>query len=319
MTSLRALAAERLPGIDEVCKCICLAHRRICGPQDLGFEVEDEDAVLGFEVGEAPVLPSADAQTENHGLAEIDEADEKQGDPSSLRDEIQQHSAAMDVDRQAALEAERVDDASKLPDELEVLGVVVKPTDTLKVLREACTLAGLGKSGGKETVYRRLHNFVIRYDIQQRLSAQPSEPKPNEVVPPTEPSAEERRLHELTHLPFKNWCRFCQEHKSRSDMHKPTDVTQHGIPTISYDFAFTGREEDGKDKLVSLVLRDDFSGWREAIPVPRRGGGTNKSYLAGEVTRLLNMLGYSTVKLRCDPEGVCLSLREAIIPFQTRP
>ena len=126
----------------------------------MGFEVEDEDAVLGFEVGEAPVLPSADAQTENHGVAEIDEADEKQGDPSSLRDEIQQHSAAMDVDRQAALEAERVDDASKLPDELEVLGVVVKPTDTLKVLREACTLAGLGKSGGKETVYRRLHNFA---------------------------------------------------------------------------------------------------------------------------------------------------------------
>ena len=83
-----------------------------------------------------------------------------EGDPSSLRDEIQQHSAAMDVDRQAALEAERVDDASKLPDELEVLGVVAKPTDTLKVLREACTLAGLGKSGGKETVYRRLHNFA---------------------------------------------------------------------------------------------------------------------------------------------------------------
>ena len=71
-----------------------------------------------------------------------------EGDPSSLRDGIQQHSAAMDVDRQAALQ--RVDDASKLPDELEVLGVAVKPTDTLKVLREACTLAGLGKSGGKE-------------------------------------------------------------------------------------------------------------------------------------------------------------------------
>ena len=41
--------------------------------------------------------------------------------------------AVASFSRQAALEAERVDDASKLPDELEVLGVVVKPTDTLKV------------------------------------------------------------------------------------------------------------------------------------------------------------------------------------------
>ncbi|CAE7917811.1 unnamed protein product, partial [Symbiodinium necroappetens] len=163
-----------------------------------------------------------------------------------------------------------------------------------------------------------LYNFVKRYEIQQRIAEHPAAPVPNEVKPVAEPSDEERRLHELTHLPFRPWCAFCQEHKSRSDAHKASDVSQHGVPVISFDFSFTGREEGGKDKLVTLVVRDSFSGWRESIPSARKGGATSRSYLASEVTRLLNMLGYGTVKLRCDPEGTCLSLRDEIVKRRSK-
>ena len=104
-----------------------------------------------------------------------------------------------------------------------------------------------------------------------------------------------------------------RKHKSRSDAHKTSDVSQHGVPIISFDFSFTGREEGGKEKLVALVVRDSFSGWREAIPVAKRGGASSRSYLASEVTRLLNLLGHTVVKLRCDPEAVCLALRDEII------
>ena len=33
--------------------------------------------------------------------------------------------------------------------------------------------------------------------------------KPAKMNDPKEPSAEERREHELTHLPYRNWCKHC--------------------------------------------------------------------------------------------------------------
>ena len=33
--------------------------------------------------------------------------------------------------------------------------------------------------------------------------------RPKKVLDPREPSAEERKEHELTHLPFRSWCRHC--------------------------------------------------------------------------------------------------------------
>ena len=185
--------------------------------------------------------PAVVAQTDDDKLGDVDELAEQVGEPDSLRDELQQHGMLVDAEGQASLEAKRVDEPELLPDELEVLGVTVRPTDSLKTLRETCTLAGIGKSGGKATVYQRLYNFVKRYNIQQRLAEHPSPPVPNEVEPVVEPSDEERRLHELTHLPFRPWCAFCQEHKSRSDARKASDVSQHGVPVISFDFSFTGR------------------------------------------------------------------------------
>ena len=35
------------------------------------------------------------------------------------------------------------------------------------------------------------------------------ERKPERMHEPGEPSSEERREHELTHLPFRSWCRHC--------------------------------------------------------------------------------------------------------------
>ena len=298
--------SAQLPGVTSPCKCICFAHRAICSPSDLGFEVQGSS------------MPSGVVPTVDDGLGVVDDSAEQVGAASGSPDEVQQHGMAVDPEGQASLEAKRLDEPELLPDEIEVLGVTLRPTDSLKTLREACVHAGIGKSGGKATVYQRLYNFVKRYDIQQRIGEQPAAPVPNAVKPVAEPTDEERRLHELTHLPFKNWCLFCQEHKSRSDAHKASDVSQHGVPTISFDFSFTGREEGGKDKLVALVVRDSFSGWREAIPVARKGGATSRSYLASEVTRLLNMLGHGTVKLRCDPESVCLALRDEIIKRRSK-
>ena len=304
-------ASEPLPGVEAPCMTICLGHREVRSPHELGFEVSGGSEGSVVASGSEPPPRGVDRLPELHDAAEDVEVE---GETSgSLPEERQQHAA--DPARQAVLESYRLDSGDKLADELEVKGVKVRPNDSLKTLREACQLAGIGKSGGKATVYKRLHDFVTRYELQQRAEDIAKDVPANEVKPPvTEPSAEERRLHELTHLPYKDWCLYCQSHKARDNAHKDVDVATKGIPTLSFDFSFTAREE-GRDvaKLVGLVVRDDFTGWRECIPVEKRGGKAARTYMAGEIARLCSYLGHPVVKLRCDPEPVCLALRDEVI------
>ena len=186
-------------------------------------------------------------------------------------------------------------------------------------------MAGAGKSGGKQTVYQRLCSFVTRYELRQRADSQPSAPIPQETPPVQEPLEEERRLHDLRHLPYRNWYKFCVSHKVRNDAHHATDQTKRSIRIISFDFSYTGRDEEvkgqedaSKNKLICLVLHDLQSGWRGAIPIKQRGGCVVRAYLASEVPRLLARVGHNEVHLRHDPEPVCVAVHDAIAQSRAR-
>ena len=115
--------------------------------------------------------------------------------------------ASLPVQSDASLHVRRSDEPPEgLPEELDVLGVIVRPTDTLSVLRKACELCGVGKSGGKATVYRRLASYVSKHTLELQSKPSADEVIPQQVAPVVEPSTAERALHELTYLPFKAWC-----------------------------------------------------------------------------------------------------------------
>ena len=115
---------------------------------------------------------------------------------------------------------------------------MIRPTDTLKVLRKACELCGVGKSGGKATVYRRLAAYVAKHRLElQSHPAAADQVIPQQVTPVVEPSTAERELHELTHLPFQPWCTVCMQNKGRSDPHKGVDATHRAQTVVSFDFS----------------------------------------------------------------------------------
>ena len=68
---------------------------------------------------------------------------------------------------------------------------------------------------------------------------QQEEVQPRETYSSTrQPSERERRLHEITHLPFRQWCPFCVAGKSRADYKHPVeaeDVQQREFPVIQLD------------------------------------------------------------------------------------
>ena len=57
-----------------------------------------------------------------------------------------------------------------------------------------------------------------------------------QMVPlPSQPTPEERRMHELTHLPFRSWCRHCMMGKCKANPHARQDHEEASLPICSFD------------------------------------------------------------------------------------
>ncbi|CAE7237703.1 GIP [Symbiodinium sp. CCMP2592] len=206
-----------------------------------------------------------------------------------------------------------------------VNGVELHPGCTLKTLRSACEVLGIGKSGGKATVFARIEQHLKTQELLQQHAFQTDGvPLPLEQKFVEEPTAEQKRRHELSHVPFADWCPHCVKFRAKADKHVSSKPELRDDSVCSFDFAYTGRsspaefEGASKDKLVCLVLKDSHTGAMHAVPTPAKGGPVAFKYLVAEVCRFLNYCGHESVTIRSDGEPACLALQQGIKAFRTK-
>ena len=88
-----------------------------------------------------------------------------------------------------------------------------------------------------------------------------------ELRRPQQPTADERRLHELTHLPFRSWCRFCVLGKGRANQSRRGN--RH-LPVVQVDYAFA--PIDGGNTPLTLLTAVDVQTFMSiALVVPKKG------------------------------------------------
>ena len=69
--------------------------------------------------------------------------------------------------------------------------------------------------------------------------------RPQKKQDPREPKDEERKEHELTHLPFRSWCRHCVRGRGKEEACRKVE-REPEVAEIHLDFMFMGEEEGGK-------------------------------------------------------------------------
>ena len=206
----------------------------------------------------------------------------------------------------------------RMEEAMVVAGVELTPDSTLKKLRTACEFLKIGKTGSKAQVWQRLKQAVSAnkmkelVEISKGLEVEFSR-EPKGEKRPEDPTEEERRKHELTHLPKADWRESCQATRSREDNFEVSEKTNEAS-LVSMDFKFTGtRDEentkDNKDALtIGLVMVDQATKFVHVIPVPTK---EVTPYLVEEVCRVLMLLN-SKVILRTDTEPAMISLRKKV-------
>ena len=121
----------------------------------------------------------------------------------------------------------------RMEEAMVVAGVELTPYSTLKKLRTACELLKIGKTGSKAQVWQRLkavsaNKMKELVEISKGLEVEFSR-EPKGEKRPEEPTEEERRKHELTHLPKADWLERVakRQGQERTTLKFPRRRTKH--------------------------------------------------------------------------------------------
>ena len=112
----------------------------------------------------------------------------------------------------------------------------------IRDLRRACRYLGVSQAGSKEKLLKRLvdtNRIALRRQALEVAQRQyEGEVVQAEVVQPAArlPTPHERKMHEATHLPFRQWCGHCVAAKSKDNVHKHQEDDQREKPTVQVDF-----------------------------------------------------------------------------------
>ena len=131
-----------------------------------------------------------------------------------------------------------------------------------------------------------------------------------------EPSPEEKASHQLTHLPFKAWCRWCQAGRGRDLPHHAIDQKSwEGPPVVQVDYAYFRRGGVGP-QLIVLGTTIQLFGLGASHVLRAKGRLDNRA--ARLVLSLLTEAGEGgTVRLRGDTEQAVQSVMQEVATLRS--
>jgi len=127
---------------------------------------------------------------------------------------------------------------------------------------------------------------------------------------PHEPTPEERKEHEKTHLPYRSWCPHCVRGRGKEMPHRRGDQGG-GLPELHFDYAFMGGQGDPGGTVPMLVVRSRRDHMTMATAVPRKSTG---EFVTNRVIAFMKEIGLEAadVVVKSDQEPAVTSLIDEV-------
>ena len=125
---------------------------------------------------------------------------------------------------------------------------------------------------------------------------------------PCSPTQEEIDLHDLTHLPYRNWCPVCVKAKAREDghfRHKDGHDEEYGLPVISMDYELL------EEKITLIVAKDEVSGSVLAYDCVCKG--PTDEWVIKQIIKDLDTWGRRDVCIKTDGEPAIVAFQRELI------
>eukprot|EP00435_Cladocopium_sp_Y103_P043647 s2238_g12.t1 len=155
-------------------------------------------------------------------------------------------------------------------------------TSSIEKLRRAARYLRVSSSGSKKKIFQKIREAHVTGLRMQALEAARQEyeamdPTPRFADAPKQPSAMERKMHEVTHLPFRSWCAFCVQAKPRGDYKKRSTAEERSnrsFPTVQTDLFMMS------SGMAVLLMVDEWTKYIGVEPLRNRNAGVIGAVLA---------------------------------------
>ena len=176
------------------------------------------------------------------------------------------------------------------------------PTTVSPIEAEAAEGDAIADSRGGERA-EGTGELELQEEAGQRL--------PRGVQDPRLPSDEERKQHELTHLPFRSWCRHCVRGCGQSEPHRRSERDQHAVPEIHMDYCFMGRRQDEVQPILVVRERDT----RLTLSFLVREKGASDPYVIRRVLAFIREVGLEgeRIIIKTDQESPIRAVADKVI------
>ena len=176
---------------------------------------------------------------------------------------------------------------------------------------------GLPSSGPATSgMERPLKEGTATKVFEENVSEQTVSKAMHQPIKPTKQMIED---HEVSHIPFRDWCSACVRGRAKACQHRRVQKDE-ALTTYSVDYGFFGSPGEAPLQSVAdkdlpvLVGEDRKSKTIHAHPVPHKGlqkEGNVDEYPVKCMCRDLDLLGYKRLNLKGDQENALQAVCKA--------
>ena len=147
---------------------------------------------------------------------------------------------------------------------------------------------------------------------------------PRRITTPFTVTHEEKEQHELTHTPYRSWCRHCVRARGRNEPHRSREEEQRrtGVPRVSMDYFFMSKEDEQAHSNPLIVMLDEETGEKYARVVGQKGvgGAGDMDWLIRDMSDELRAWGHpggesGHIILKSDGEQAIVALRDSLAKY----
>jgi hypothetical protein len=134
--------------------------------------------------------------------------------------------------------------------------------------------------------------------------------KVKKVQDPKEPSKEEKLEHEMTHLPYRSWCRHCVRGRGKQMPHRE-GAQESMMSEVHMDYGFLGKEDEALKTIPIVVAKERTSKMVMAAAVPTK---TTGAYISNRVAGFLREVGcmHGDMVMKTDQEPALRTIVEDV-------
>jgi hypothetical protein len=151
-------------------------------------------------------------------------------------------------------------------------------------------------------------NVVDEVDGGEDSEGEAGQRKVQKMQDPMLPKECDIQNHNLTHLPYRSWCRHCVKGRGKELPHRRLQ-DEPGMPELHADLCFLGDENDPGNTVPVFVMRERTTRMTLAAVVPSKSTNT---YIARRIVAFMKEIGvvHGDVLVKTDQEPAIMAIVE---------